>query len=112
MLCSEVQSQRLTYPSVFKAYAQLGSGYHGAQLHGRVVKLGLEKDQFIQNTIIYIYANSGLLSEARRLFDELVELDVVACNSMIMGLAKCGEVDKSRRLFDNMLTRTKVIGIL
>ncbi|KAL5125776.1 Pentatricopeptide repeat-containing protein, chloroplastic [Glycine soja] len=112
VLCSEVQSQRLTYPSVFKAYAQLGSGYHGAQLHGRVVKLGLEKDQFIQNTIIYIYANSGLLSEARRLFDELVELDVVACNSMIMGLAKCGEVDKSRRLFDNMLTRTKAHGAL
>ncbi|RZC27181.1 Pentatricopeptide repeat-containing protein, chloroplastic [Glycine soja] len=96
VLCSEVQSQRLTYPSVFKAYAQLGSGYHGAQLHGRVVKLGLEKDQFIQNTIIYIYANSGLLSEARRLFDELVELDVVACNSMIMGLAKCGEMQRER----------------
>ena len=80
VLCSEVQSQRLTYPSVFKAYAQLGSGYHGAQLHGRVVKLGLEKDQFIQNTIIYIYANSGLLSEARRLFDELVELIMLTCD--------------------------------
>uniref|UniRef100_I1M6X6 Pentatricopeptide repeat-containing protein n=1 Tax=Glycine max TaxID=3847 RepID=I1M6X6_SOYBN len=108
MLCSSVLPQRLTYPSVFKAYAQLGAGYDGAQLHGRVVKLGLEKDQFIQNTIIYMYANSGLLSEARRVFDELVDLDVVACNSMIMGLAKCGEVDKSRRLFDNMPTRTRV----
>ena len=70
--------------------------------------LGLEKDQFIQNTIIDMYANSGLQTQARRLFDELVELDVVACNSMIMGLAKCGEVDKSRRLCDNMPTRTKV----
>ena len=78
MLCSSVLPQRLTYPSVFKAYAQLGAGYDGAQLHGRVVKLGLEKDQFIQNTIIYMYANSGLLSEARRVFDELVDLDVVA----------------------------------
>nr|KYP73352.1 hypothetical protein KK1_005972 [Cajanus cajan] len=108
MLYSEVQPQRLTYPSVFKAYAQLGAGHVGAQLHGRVLKLGLEKDQFIRNTIIYMYANSGLLSDARRVFDEVMELDVVAFNSMIMGLAKCGEVDESRRLFDSMPTRTTV----
>ncbi|RDX63335.1 Pentatricopeptide repeat-containing protein, chloroplastic, partial [Mucuna pruriens] len=109
MLYSAVQPQQLTYPSVFKAYAQLGAGHDGAQLHGRVVKLGLERDQFIRNTIIYMYANSGLLSEATRVFDdELMELDVVACNSMIMGLAKRGEVDKSRRLFDSMPTRTAV----
>ncbi|XP_027938613.1 pentatricopeptide repeat-containing protein At2g42920, chloroplastic [Vigna unguiculata] len=108
MLYSAVEPQRLTYPSVFKAYAQLGAGHDGAQLHGRVVKLGLEKDQFISNTILHMYANSGLMSEARRVFDELLELDEVACNSMIMGLAKCGEVHKSRRLFDNMPKRTAV----
>lgn len=108
MLCSDVQPQKLTYPSVFKAYAQLGAGHDGAQLHGRVVKLGLEKDQFISNTIIHMYANSGLLSEAKRVFDEKVELDVIACNSMIMGLAKCGKIDESRRLFNNMAVRTAV----
>ena len=108
MLYFDVQPQRLTYPSVFKAYAQLGAGHDGAQLHGRVVKLGLEDDQFICNTIIHMYANSGLLSEARKVLDGKVELDVVAWNSMIMGLAKCGEIDESRRLFDDMPTRTPV----
>ncbi|KAK7276766.1 hypothetical protein RIF29_17912 [Crotalaria pallida] len=108
MLYSEVEPTRLTYPSVFKAYAQLGAGHDGAQLHGRVVKLGLEKDQFICNTIIHMYANSGVLTEARRVLDGHVELDLVACNSMIIGLAKCGEIDESRRLFDHMPTRTEV----
>ncbi|KAL2316808.1 hypothetical protein Fmac_030684 [Flemingia macrophylla] len=108
MLYSDIQPQHLTYPSVFKAYGQLGAGHHGAQLHGRVVKLGLEKDQFIRNTIIFMYANSGLLGDARRVFGKVMEPDVVACNSMIMGLAKCGEVDESRRLFDGMPTRTTV----
>ncbi|WJX64637.1 Pentatricopeptide repeat-containing protein, chloroplastic [Trifolium repens] len=106
MLYSEIQPQYLTYPSVFKAYAQLGDAHNGAQLHGMVLKLGLQKDQFIHNTIIYMYANSGLMSEARRVFDEKIELDdVVAYNSMIMGFAKCGEIDESRKLFDNMPTR-------
>lgn len=39
---SEVLPQRLTYPSVFKAYAGLGLANSGAQLHGRIIKLGLE----------------------------------------------------------------------
>lgn len=108
LVTSSVQPQRLTYPSVFKAYSQLGLARDGAQLHGRVVKQGLEFDQFIRNTIIYMYANCGFLSEARRLFDEEVEFDLVAWNSMIMGHAKCGEIDESRYLFDKMASRNTV----
>lgn len=108
MLYSEIQPQRLTYPSIFKAFAQMGFGHEGAQLHGRVLKLGLESDGFIRNTIIHMYANSGLLSEAWRVFDYVLEFDVVAWNSMIMGLAKCGEIDDAQKLFDEMLLRTSV----
>lgn len=105
LFTSPIQPQSLTYPSVFKAYSQLGRAYDGAQLHGRVKKLGLECDQFIKNTIIYMYANCGFLGEARLLFDEDLEFDVVSWNSMIMGLSKCGEVSESRRLFDKMPSR-------
>lgn len=106
---SSVQPQRLTYPSVFKAYAQLGLACDGRQLHGRVIKLGLGYDQYIRNTIIYMYANCGLLSEAWKMFNEELELDnIVAWNTMVMGLAKCGEIDESRRLFDKMVSRNTV----
>lgn len=105
---SPLEPQRLTYPSVFKAYAQLGLACFGAQLHGRVIKLGLDCDRFVRNTIIHMYMNCGFLSEARQLFDESSELDLVAWNSMIMGLSKCGEVGESRRLFDRMPSRNSV----
>lgn len=108
LVTSPIQPQRLTYPSVFKAYSQLGQACYGAQLHGRVIKLGLECDPFIRNTIIYMYANCGFLSEARLVFDEDLEYDVVAWNSMIMGLSKCGEVGESRRLFDKMPLKNSV----
>ncbi|XP_031256660.1 pentatricopeptide repeat-containing protein At2g42920, chloroplastic [Pistacia vera] len=108
LVSSRVQPQRLTYPSVFKAYAQLGLAHDGAQLHGRVIKQGLKFDQFIRNTIIYMYANCGFLSEAKRMFNEEVQFDLVAWNSMIIGLAKCGEIDESRYLFDKMVSRNTV----
>ncbi|XP_060209468.1 pentatricopeptide repeat-containing protein At2g42920, chloroplastic [Lycium barbarum] len=105
---SEIQPHVLTYPSVFKAYARCGLAKDGAQLHGRIIKLGLEFDTFIRNTLLHMYANCGFLVEARKLFDENEVEDVVAWNSMIMGLAKSGEFDDSWRLFSKMETRNDV----
>ncbi|KAK9924097.1 hypothetical protein M0R45_032485 [Rubus argutus] len=108
LVTSTIEPNRLTYPSVFKAYAQVGLAHDGAQLHGRVVKLGLENDRFIRNTIIHMYSNCGCLREARRVFEENLEFDIVAWNSMIMGLSKCGEASESRRLFDKMPQRNSI----
>ncbi|KAM6549802.1 hypothetical protein CsatB_021478 [Cannabis sativa] len=108
LLTSSFDPQILTYPSVFKAYARLGQAYFGAQLHGRIAKLGLGSDRYIRNTIIHMYAVCGFLSEAWKLFDESSELDVVSWNSMIMGLSKCGEVDEAVRLFNKMPLRNPI----
>ncbi|KAF8391119.1 hypothetical protein HHK36_023420 [Tetracentron sinense] len=105
---SLVEPGRLTYPSLFKAYAQLGLAHDGAQLHGRILKLGLQSDPFIRNTIIFMYATCGYLIEACRFFDEDSESDIVAWNSMIMGVAKDGNIDYSRRLFDKMPSRSTI----
>ncbi|KAK6134954.1 hypothetical protein DH2020_031291 [Rehmannia glutinosa] len=105
LVSATVQPEKLTYPSVFKAYTHLGLAEDGAQLHGRIIKLGLEFDPFIRNSIIHMYANCGLLGNARNLFDENTDSDVVAWNSMVMGLAKCGQVEEAWRLFVKMPAR-------
>ncbi|KAB2610872.1 pentatricopeptide repeat-containing protein [Pyrus ussuriensis x Pyrus communis] len=64
--------------------------------------------KFIRNTIIHMYANCGFLSEARELFDEDLECDNVAWNSMVMDPSKCGEVSESKRLFDKTPSRNLV----
>ncbi|KAL1560545.1 pentatricopeptide repeat-containing protein, chloroplastic [Salvia divinorum] len=106
--CSEILPEHHTYPSVFKAYTQLGLPRDGAQLHGRIVKQGLESDPFIRNSIIHMYANCGFLENAWKLFDESRERDVVAWNSMIMGLARCGEIEESWRLFCKIPFRNEI----
>ncbi|CAN8286754.1 unnamed protein product [Cochlearia groenlandica] len=112
MLCSSsssyVKPQRLTYPSVFKAYASLGQAREGMQLHGRVIKEGLKDDAFIRNTMIHKYVTCGYLVEAWRVFEEIIGFDVVAWNSMIIGLARFGFTDKAQKLFDEMPMRNRV----
>lgn len=105
---STVRPENLTYPSVFKAYTHFGVVKNGAQLHGRIIKLGLEFDPFIRNSVIHMYASCGLLGNARKLFDEMRDSDVVAWNSMVMGCAKCGNVEESWRLFCEMPFRNEV----
>ncbi|KZV19414.1 pentatricopeptide repeat-containing protein chloroplastic-like [Dorcoceras hygrometricum] len=108
MLSSAVLPGTLTYPSVFKAYSQLGLAKDGAQLHGRIIKQGMGFDTFIRNSVIHMYSSCGLLGDARKLFDEDEVFDVVAWNSIIMGLAKCGEVEESFRLFHEMSFRNEI----
>ncbi|CAI0449151.1 unnamed protein product [Linum tenue] len=105
---SPVQPSRLTYPSVFKAYSQLGFAHEGAQLHGRVIKSGLEDDPFVRNSILSMYANCGFLSEAGRIFDRHPDFDPVTWNIMLMGLAKFGEIEESRKVFDEMPVRNVI----
>uniref|UniRef100_A0A7N0RJC0 Uncharacterized protein n=1 Tax=Kalanchoe fedtschenkoi TaxID=63787 RepID=A0A7N0RJC0_KALFE len=106
---AEVEPTSLTYPSILKAYAEMGVGWDGKQVHGRVLKLGVWEDSFVRNTLIHMYMSCGLMFEARKVFDEMTEFDVVAWNSMIMGLGKNGEVVEARRLFDEMGFRKNVV---
>ncbi|KAI8006606.1 Pentatricopeptide repeat-containing protein [Camellia lanceoleosa] len=108
LVSSPIQPQNLTYPSLFKAYSQLGLARDGAQLHARIIKQGLQFDPFIRNTVLNMYANCGFLLEACKLFDEDDDFDIVAWNSMIMGLAKSGEIEYAKRLFDKMPTRNEI----
>lgn len=109
LISPSAQPEKITYPSVFKAYTQLGLATDGAQLHGRIVKLGLGLDPYIRNSILHMYANCGLLRDAWKLFDrDEHDTDVVAWNSMVMGLAKAGEVQDSWSLFCKMPFRNEI----
>ncbi|KAI3912930.1 hypothetical protein MKW98_008342 [Papaver atlanticum] len=105
---SSVEPEKLTYPSLFKAYSNIGRAQDGSQLHGRIIKLGIDFDPFIRNTMIHMYSNCGYLIEASRLFNEYSDVDIVAWNSMIIGFAKNGQVNESLRLFDKMPSRSDI----
>ncbi|KAF2312763.1 hypothetical protein GH714_039940 [Hevea brasiliensis] len=49
-----------------------------------------------------MYAKMGLIYEAKQVFDEMPEKNVVLHNTMITGLLRCGMVEDSKRLFQGM----------
>ncbi|CAJ2646761.1 unnamed protein product [Trifolium pratense] len=75
----------------------------GLQIHGLVVRCGLERDRFSGSSLVYMYFKGGNnIRDAWRVFDELLERDVVAWNVMISGFAQVGDFCLVQRLFSEM----------
>lgn len=60
----------------------------GAELHGWILRRGREWDLSIANSLISLYSSWGKLSQARWLFDEMPERDIVSWNSIISAHSK------------------------
>ena len=68
------------------------------------------------NWMITSLSKDGRIMEARRLFDEMRDPDVITWTSVISGFIKCGMIEEARRLFDrvdakkNVVTWTAMVG--
>nr|GMD80540.1 pentatricopeptide repeat-containing protein At5g19020, mitochondrial [Ipomoea batatas] len=74
----------------------------GKQFHGVALRMGFDSHDFIQATIIHLYAAFGETDLARIQF-EVGSKEHPACwNALIAGLIRNGKVDEGRSLFDQM----------
>lgn len=74
-------------------------------LHAHFVKSGFGCDVFALTALVDMYAKLGLLSLARKQFDEMTVRDVPTWNSMIAGYARCGDLEGALELFRLMPAR-------
>ncbi|KAI4335220.1 hypothetical protein L6164_013887 [Bauhinia variegata] len=80
----------------------------GRQFHAMVEKDSFNLDGFVRNSMIQFYSVCGKLDDARWVFDESDELDVVSWNSMISGYIKNGDMSEALHLFGKMPEKSEV----
>ncbi|XP_059434000.1 putative pentatricopeptide repeat-containing protein At3g49142 [Corylus avellana] len=91
-----------TYPCVLKACSGLDDLRVGLQIHGAVVKVGLDLNLFIGNGLVAMYGKCGCLVEARRVLDEMPSRDVVSWNSMVAGYSQNARFDEALEVCKEM----------
>lgn len=94
-----------TFTSVLNACGRVPAISEGNQVHSRVLQSGLYNNKIVQTAILDMYAKCGLLSDARVVFDEMGERDVVAWTAMICAYTKVGMMVDAMCLFENMEER-------
>ncbi|XP_058073758.1 pentatricopeptide repeat-containing protein At3g49170, chloroplastic-like [Magnolia sinica] len=82
--------------------AKLADQLQGRQIHAQIIKHGHESDTCIASSLVDMYAKSGSIEDAQRVFDELFDRDRIAWTAMIDGYAQHGEGIRALELFERM----------
>nr|XP_010931004.1 pentatricopeptide repeat-containing protein At2g20540 [Elaeis guineensis] len=102
MLRSGVTPDFYTFPFVLKACEVLSIG---CSIHSSIVKLGVETNLHVQNSLIAFYCKCFAIKLAQKMFDDMDERDLVSYTSMISGYAKVEDMERALLLFEAMPER-------
>ncbi|XP_021741657.1 pentatricopeptide repeat-containing protein At1g08070, chloroplastic [Chenopodium quinoa] len=102
MLVSGAEPNSYTFPFVLKSCAKSGNTQEGKQVHGHVLKLGLDSDVFVHSSLINMYAQIGELYCARQVFDKSPLRDPVSYTALITGYVCRGCLEDAHKLFDEI----------
>ncbi|KAF7817152.1 pentatricopeptide repeat-containing protein [Senna tora] len=103
-----IDPDEISIVSVLPACAHLGALEVGKWIHMYSDKNGFLKKTSISNALIEMYAKCGCIDQARNLFDQLIERDVISWSTMIAGLANHGKAHEALELFREM-QKTRVV---
>ncbi|KAI5084905.1 hypothetical protein GOP47_0001078 [Adiantum capillus-veneris] len=91
-----------TYASALKACKGMGLVVDGQELHVGLVKMGFEKDIVVCNSLVDLYASSGLFLDAEAVFDKLPMPNEISWIVLMGGYGECGVNDYVLDCFELM----------
>lgn len=103
MLLSGIEPNYVTIASILPLCARVANLQHGKEFHCYITK----REDFgnyllLWNAIVDMYARSGKIFQAKKVFDSLTERDEVTYTSMIAGYGMQGEGQAALKLFQEM----------
>ncbi|GMY13362.1 pentatricopeptide repeat-containing protein At4g21065 [Fagus crenata] len=102
MHVSSIEPDTHTYPFLLKAVAKLTAIREGENIHSISIRNGFESLVFVQNSLVHMYAACGHAESAHKMFDLMLDRDLVAWNSVINGFALNGMPNEALTLFREM----------
>ncbi|XP_010502408.1 PREDICTED: pentatricopeptide repeat-containing protein At2g03880, mitochondrial-like [Camelina sativa] len=93
-------AEQATLTSVLRACIGLALLELGMQAHVHIVKY--DQDLILNNALVDMYCKCGSLEDARRVFSQMKERDVITWSTMISGLAQNGYSQEALKLFESM----------
>ncbi|KAI3963263.1 hypothetical protein MKW92_046364 [Papaver armeniacum] len=119
MLCHQAPPNNHTFPSVIKAISpgeatfvsvlcscsNLDGGgclYQGKQIHGYIVKNGIELTAFLGTALISMYGKTGCMDSAFEVFNGMSDKKVCTWNALMSSLACNGREQETLIMFEKM----------
>ncbi|KAG0581800.1 hypothetical protein M758_3G008300 [Ceratodon purpureus] len=96
------QPNEVTYLSILKGCANPVALKWGREVHGHIRHGGFQSNVRVGTALLKMYAKCGSITEARDVFDNLTNRDIIAWTVMIGAYAECGRGHEAYELFLQM----------
>ncbi|KAK7257363.1 hypothetical protein RIF29_31289 [Crotalaria pallida] len=102
MVQSGMRPNEFSLSIILNACAGLRDGGLGKMVHGLLLKLGHDFDQFSVNALVDMYSKGGEIDDAVAVFREIKHPDIVSWNAVIAGCVLLDRNDLALMLLDEM----------
>ncbi|CAK9139306.1 unnamed protein product [Ilex paraguariensis] len=90
MLRNGVLPNQSSFTSALNSCCEMEAVDLGKEIHAVAVKLGLQTDAFVGNSLVVLYSECGNMNEGVGIFNEIADKNIVSWNSIIVGCAQHG----------------------
>ncbi|RWR80177.1 pentatricopeptide repeat-containing protein, chloroplastic [Cinnamomum micranthum f. kanehirae] len=91
-----------TAVGVLQACTELSLARFGMEIHAALLRSGRKLDMFEANALVVMYARSGRIVDAVKMFHAMDEIDSVSWNSMLSGYVQNGFYNEALEFFYQM----------
>ncbi|KAJ4830569.1 hypothetical protein Tsubulata_017023 [Turnera subulata] len=93
------------HPNMFTFSSALKDSHACSQIHALSLKLGIESQDYVANSLIDTYGKCDLVEKAARVFKESPVVDLVAFTSLITAYSQDGQGEEALKLYLAMWDR-------
>ncbi|KAJ6393231.1 hypothetical protein OIU77_022662 [Salix suchowensis] len=106
MVNEGVELDEYVFSIVLKACSGLEELNFGRQIHGHIVKLGLESEVSVGTPLVDFYVKCSNLESASKAFEWISEPNDVSWSALITGYCQMGEFEEALKTFESLRTRS------
>ncbi|GAA0164286.1 hypothetical protein LIER_19961 [Lithospermum erythrorhizon] len=93
-----------TFTTVIAAVSNLAVLSGGEQVHGGIIRRGLQRNLALANALLSMYAKCGEVAYSLKVFNDMTSKDLVSWTSMMIAYGSHGYGEAAALLFDQMIS--------
>jgi pentatricopeptide repeat protein len=97
-----LQPDSSTYAALLQGCIDIGTLSEGKLVHGHIILTGFFSNAYLGTKILIMYAKCSSLEDARKVFDEMSDRNVVSWNAMITAYSRRGFPEQALALLSQM----------
>ncbi|CAH8358796.1 unnamed protein product [Eruca vesicaria subsp. sativa] len=99
----DIKPDAFTLSSVLPIFSEYVDVKRGKEIHGYVIRKGIDADVYIGSSLVDMYAKSARIEDSERVFSHLLRRDSISYNSLVAGYVQNGRYSEALKLFRKMV---------